>query len=133
MINEKNVLFVVILQLVVNHCFAQVKPINLICENSRNPIGLDALQPELSWQLDSDKRNVMQTAYEIQYPLTSNCISILKQFYDGHILSLQHDQYVGQVTTRRICYQMPDLLHLQVPVRYMPEQLTHHQWLPTIK
>lgn len=63
---KKNVLFVVILQLVVNLCFAQVKLTNLICENSRNPIGLDALQPELSWQLVSDKRNVMQTAYEIR-------------------------------------------------------------------
>jgi alpha-L-rhamnosidase len=45
---------------------AQTQVTNLLCENKVNPIGLDATQPEFSWQLVSDKRNVMQTAYEIK-------------------------------------------------------------------
>jgi alpha-L-rhamnosidase len=45
---------------------AQVKVQNLLTENLVNPIGLDATQPRFSWQLVSDKRNVLQTAYEIR-------------------------------------------------------------------
>ena len=45
---------------------AQVQVSNLLCENLSNPIGLDVPQPRFSWQLISDKRNVMQTAYEIK-------------------------------------------------------------------
>jgi alpha-L-rhamnosidase len=44
---------------------AQVNVINLRCENKKDPIGIDRLQPVLSWQLLSDKRNVLQAAYEI--------------------------------------------------------------------
>src|ERR1041384_3057938 len=45
---------------------AQMQVSNLLCENLSNPIGLDITQPGLSWQLISDKRNVVQTAYEIK-------------------------------------------------------------------
>lgn len=45
---------------------AQVSVQNLLCENRSNPIGLDIMQPRFTWQLQSDKRNVMQTAYEIR-------------------------------------------------------------------
>ena len=45
---------------------AQVGVSNLLCENLSNPIGLDVLQPRFSWQLVSNKRNVMQSAYEIK-------------------------------------------------------------------
>ena len=54
-----------VLQLCLLVSFAQVKIQHLLTENLTNPIGLDALQPRLSWQLISDKRNVVQTAYEI--------------------------------------------------------------------
>lgn len=30
------------------------------------PVGLDTQQPRFSWKLVSDKRNVLQTAYEIK-------------------------------------------------------------------
>lgn len=39
---------------------------NLLVENKTNPIVIDAANPRFSWQLVSDKRNVMQTAYEIR-------------------------------------------------------------------
>ena len=38
---------------------------NLTCERFDNPLGVDVLQPRLSWQLKSDKRNVTQTSYRI--------------------------------------------------------------------
>src|SRR5580765_104913 len=49
--------------------FAQVKLQNLLTENRENPIGLDVTQPRFSWQLVSDKRNTLQTAYEIKVML----------------------------------------------------------------
>ncbi|MDP4284407.1 MAG: family 78 glycoside hydrolase catalytic domain [Bacteroidota bacterium] len=45
---------------------AQVKVENLLIENLANPIGLGVQQPGFTWQLISDKRNVVQAAYEIK-------------------------------------------------------------------
>jgi alpha-L-rhamnosidase len=48
-------------------CFAQVKIISPLTENQVNPLSIDATIPRFSWKLDAgDKRNVMQTAYEIK-------------------------------------------------------------------
>jgi alpha-L-rhamnosidase len=46
--------------------FSQVKVQHLLVENKINPLAVENAKPRLSWQLISDKRNVMQTAYEIQ-------------------------------------------------------------------
>jgi alpha-L-rhamnosidase len=46
--------------------FTQVSLKNLRCENRVNPVGMDILKPRFSWQLLSDQRNVMQSAYEIR-------------------------------------------------------------------
>ena len=35
-------------------------------EYKENPLGIDVLKPRLSWQLRADRRNVMQSAYQIQ-------------------------------------------------------------------
>lgn len=45
---------------------AQVKLQNVLIENRSNPVGLDTKQPRFSWQLVSDKKNVMQSAYEVK-------------------------------------------------------------------
>lgn len=45
---------------------AQVKIQNLLTENLSDPIGIESQQPRFSWQLLSDQRNVLQTAYEIK-------------------------------------------------------------------
>lgn len=37
----------------------------LECEYKINPVGLDVLAPRLSWEINSDSRNVLQTAYQI--------------------------------------------------------------------
>jgi len=41
------------------------KVINLRCEYLSNPLGIDVLQPRLSWQLDCPRRGARQTAYQI--------------------------------------------------------------------
>ncbi|HDZ05695.1 MAG TPA: alpha-L-rhamnosidase [Maribacter sp.] len=40
--------------------------LNLVTEYKTNPIGIDVQKPRLSWQLNSDEKNVKQTAYEIR-------------------------------------------------------------------
>ncbi len=54
--------------------FAQLTVTNLLTENRVNPIGIDAMQPRFSWQLNSDKQNVLQTAYEIKITSGKNNI-----------------------------------------------------------
>lgn len=50
----------------VNACFAQTLKIsNPRCEYKQNPIGVDAAKPTLSWELQSNQQNVLQTAYRI--------------------------------------------------------------------
>src|SRR4051812_6173235 len=45
---------------------AQLKVTQLRCENKINPSGIETAQPRLSWQLLSNERNLLQTAYEIR-------------------------------------------------------------------
>lgn len=51
---------------------AQVTVKNLLTEYLLNPIGLDVQQPRFAWQLQSDRRNVQQSAYEIIVSNSSN-------------------------------------------------------------
>lgn len=44
---------------------AQMTVTNLRCEMLENPVGIDEEKPRLSWQINSDQRNVQQTAYHI--------------------------------------------------------------------
>ncbi|CAN5529992.1 glycoside hydrolase family 78 protein [soil metagenome] len=62
---KRSIAFAICLFAVISVSFAQVKLQSLLTENLTNPIGIDATQPRFSWQLVSDKRNVMQTAYSI--------------------------------------------------------------------
>jgi alpha-L-rhamnosidase len=54
------------MQLIVICSSAQLSVQKLLTENNHNPIGLDVTIPRFSWQLLSSKRNVFQTAYQIQ-------------------------------------------------------------------
>jgi alpha-L-rhamnosidase len=47
-------------------CLAQINVKNLLCENKVNPLGIGIVHPQLTWQISSDQRNVVQTAYEIK-------------------------------------------------------------------
>ncbi|MCF3109216.1 glycoside hydrolase family 78 protein [Niabella sp. CC-SYL272] len=44
---------------------AQLAVQELKCEQLNNPVGIDVVQPRLSWQLKSDQHHVKQTAYRI--------------------------------------------------------------------
>ncbi|GAA4322473.1 alpha-L-rhamnosidase [Mucilaginibacter gynuensis] len=49
------------------NCFAQLGVTQLRTENQKDPLGIDAKTPRFSWQvLAGNKRNVLQTAYEIK-------------------------------------------------------------------
>lgn len=43
-----------------------LKVMNLTCEHRANPLGIEAQRPRLSWQLQSEERNVMQAAYQLR-------------------------------------------------------------------
>jgi alpha-L-rhamnosidase len=55
---------------IVSIASAQVSVTGLLCENRVNPLGLDVLQPRLTWLLSSNQRNVTQSAYELQVALS---------------------------------------------------------------
>lgn len=44
---------------------AELKAVELTCEMMKNPMGIDAPNPRLSWSLQSEARGVKQTAYRI--------------------------------------------------------------------
>ncbi|NBA89038.1 family 78 glycoside hydrolase catalytic domain [Emticicia sp. CRIBPO] len=62
---KKSVLFITLL-LSFGAARAQLAVKNLLLENQVNPVGLDIRQPRFSWALQSGKRNVKQTAYELK-------------------------------------------------------------------
>ncbi len=81
-----------ILQLSCIISYAQVKVQNLLTENRIDPIGIDMKQPRFSWQLQTDQRNTMQTAYEIRIGIDKK-----QGRSSGKILSDQsvHVSYTG--------------------------------------
>ena len=84
---RKIVCLVISMQLLVINSFAQLTVQNLLVENSHNPVGLDVTIPRFSWQLVSDKRNITQTAYEIQvFTSEKNKIPV---WSSGKIVSVQ--------------------------------------------
>jgi alpha-L-rhamnosidase len=54
--------------------FGQTDLRNLTVENISNPIGIGVKTPRFSWQLVSNKRNIKQTAYEIQVKEGNNTV-----------------------------------------------------------
>src|ERR1035438_7512832 len=62
----RRVLCLTFFLLFILQCFSQLSVTNLLCENLSIPIGIDAIHPRFSWQLLSDKRNVLQIGYEIK-------------------------------------------------------------------
>ncbi len=62
------IIFVILISLAFTSsvCQGQVSVKNLRCEDRINPLGIDASNPRFSWQLVSEHRNIVQTAYEIR-------------------------------------------------------------------
>jgi alpha-L-rhamnosidase len=64
------------------------------CEYQDNPLGIDVVQPRLSWKLASEQRGVAQSAYQIQVTDTSDVL-----WETGKVLSHQsiHVPYGGSI------------------------------------
>ena len=62
----KTIFYFFLVSVLPSGAFAQLKLQNLKIENLTNPMGMGVKNPRFSWELISDKRNVKQTAYEIQ-------------------------------------------------------------------
>ena len=54
-----------------------LKVTHLTCESLVDPLGIDSPRPRFCWQLESDRRGVLQTAYRLQVSLTAGFESIL--------------------------------------------------------
>jgi alpha-L-rhamnosidase len=94
----KKTIFSFLLLLSAAVCSAQIKIQNLVTDNLANPMGLDGAAPHFSWQLTSEKRNVMQTAYEIRVSETEATIAKAATWSTGKISTDQshHISYSGQ-------------------------------------
>lgn len=62
---NKLILSFFVLLLSLGRPYAAVSVTDLRTEQLKNPSGLDVRQPRLGWRIESDQRNVMQTAYHI--------------------------------------------------------------------
>ncbi|MCZ4224825.1 family 78 glycoside hydrolase catalytic domain [Pedobacter rhodius] len=72
----KKTLITFILTCLLTQLFAQVAVTGLKCEYRDNPLGIETLNPRLSWQLTSQNQNVVQTAYRIL--VSDNPLSLSK-------------------------------------------------------
>lgn len=64
---------IALLLLFAQTAFAQkVMLYDLTCEHKINPIGVDVLQPRMSWKINAPGRNFMQTAYNIRVSTDKN-------------------------------------------------------------
>lgn len=61
----KKLYFILFIVFWINDSFAQLSVLELKTEGQTNPVGLDVKVPRFSWVLESVKRNVKQTAYEV--------------------------------------------------------------------
>jgi alpha-L-rhamnosidase len=98
-----------LLTLIQNDSHAQVKVTGLRCEYRTNPLCVDVAAPRLSWILESGKRGILQTGYEI---LVASSRQLLKQNHgdlweSGKVPSDQSCQivYAGKpLNTRTMCF-----------------------------
>jgi alpha-L-rhamnosidase len=81
----------ILLQFVLAFAYSEIRVGQLVCENLINPIGIGIQQPQFGWQIVSDKRNVMQSAYEIRSCVDSGLLAKGKnlQWNTGKIQSDQ--------------------------------------------
>jgi len=88
-----------------------LKVSNLTCEYRINPLGIDVLEPRLSWQLESDERGARQSAYRILVAASENDLSGGGVVWDsGKVTSEQsiHVSYEGPrlVSGKRVYWKV---------------------------
>jgi alpha-L-rhamnosidase len=88
---------------------SSVQPARLRCEYAQNPVGVDALRPQLNWVLESRERNQTQSAYQILVATTPALLEANQgDLWDsGQVKSREsaHAAYDGTALTSRLrCY-----------------------------
>ena len=68
----RSILFIWMISSISFLSFGKTTVVKPVCEYQKNPLGIDIIQPRLSWQLQSDVKNVVQSAYEIRTALSEN-------------------------------------------------------------
>ena len=74
------------------------KVAGLRCEYKTDPLGIDATAPRLSWQLRSDARGTVQSAYQVQVAKDAGALAAGRTLWDsGRVSSAQsvHVPYAG--------------------------------------
>jgi alpha-L-rhamnosidase len=59
------ILFVILNMITAANTYAQVGAVALKCEYLSAPIGVDAVHPRLSWQINDNSQGALQTAYQV--------------------------------------------------------------------
>jgi alpha-L-rhamnosidase len=62
---------------------APLSVVNLRCEYKTNPVGIDVLQPRLSWELVSPVRSTVQTAYQIRVAVSQAALASGELIWDS--------------------------------------------------
>jgi alpha-L-rhamnosidase len=83
-------------------CAQKLTVNSLVCEYQANPVGIDVTKPRLSWKLNSDLRNVVQTGYEIR---VSTDPGLKKMLYSSGLVKSEESVFVE--------YKGPDLVSRQ--------------------
>lgn len=103
---------VMLMALVVAQPLAALTAANLKCEYKQNPVGIDVEKPRLSWQIESDKRGVSQSAFEIRTAATHKDVASGKNIIwsTGKVKSDQSIQVVyngpAPESRRRVYWQV---------------------------
>jgi len=103
----KRIFYLLLTSVLLAHTvFAQVFVKNLRCENRIHPLGLDILNPRFSWQLVSEQRNIMQTAYEIRVVIQSGKSDNNEFWNSGKVMSSQsvYVPYTGSALESGVSY-----------------------------
>ena len=62
---------------------APLSVVNLRCEYKTNPVGIDVLQPRLSWELVSPARSTVQTGYQIRVAVSQAALASAELIWDS--------------------------------------------------
>lgn len=62
---------------------APLSVVNLRCEYKTNPVGIDVLQPRLSWELVSPARSTVQTGYQIRVAVSQAALASGELIWDS--------------------------------------------------
>lgn len=83
-----------------------IRVVNLLCEYSDSPVGIDVRQPRFCWQIDTDENAVYQSAYQVQVVQGCDDFSGALVWDSGKVLSQNclHILYAGEPLVARTRY-----------------------------